>query len=167
MSAPAAKEALAAKSLVQSIRATAGEDDALVIDMVEGETNLFEVIDKLLLRILESRGMVEALGIQIDHLETRKARFKQREAADRTLIEQALATAEIGGKVERATATYFLSARKPKIEVHTEAEVPAEFWRPGDPTLDKAALFAALSDGKPVPGASLSNAAPTLTVRFS
>ncbi len=161
------KEAAAAKGLIESLRAESGTDDELLLDMVEGETSLFEAIDALLLRMVESKGLAEGVSAAIQEMEARKRRFEARYATDKTIIEQALMVAEIEAKVERPLATLSLARRAPKVEIQTEADIPAEFWKTGDPTLDKKALLAALKDGTPVPGACLSNAAPSLTTRFA
>lgn len=161
------KEAAAAKGLIESLRAESGTDDELLLDMVEGETSLFEAIDALLLRMVESKGLAEGVSAAIQEMEARKRRFEARYASDKTIIEQALMIAEIEAKVERPLATLTLARRAPKVEIQTEADIPAEFWKTGDPTLDKKALLAALKDGTPVPGACLSNAAPSLTARFA
>lgn len=161
------KEAAAAKGLIESLRAESGAEDELLMDMVEGETSLFEAIDALLVRMVESKGLAEGVAAAIREMEARQRRFEARYTTDKTIIEQALMVAEIDAKVERPLATLSLARRAPKVEIQTEADIPAEFWKAGDPTLDRKALFAALKAGTPVPGACLSNAAPSLTARFA
>lgn len=157
------REAQTVKHLRDSIAALDG-DDALLIDTIEGETSLFEVIDKLLARMAENRAMVAGTEIATSDLADRKARFEKRVEADRTLIEQAMMVAELQ-KIERPTATLSLSARAPRAIVDTEADIPAEFFKSPAPALDKKALTEALKSGRDVPGACLSNAAPSLVVR--
>jgi hypothetical protein len=156
------KEAEAARKLRESLAAV--DDEQLVLDMIEGETGLCEIIDALLIRIQENRGCLEGVGHVIGELEHRRSRYEKRIETDRALIEQALMLAEID-KLERPAATLSLARRAPKIEVSTEADIPAEFWKPAAPQLDKKALLTALKEGRAVPGASLSNCAPSLTVR--
>jgi hypothetical protein len=157
------READAAKALKASL-AELGEDDQLLCDCIEGETGLLQAIDALLARMTESRSMIEGLAVVIGDLEARRRRYEARLEVDRGLIEQALLVAELG-KLERPVATLSMSGRSPKVEVHTPADVPSEFWRPADPVLDRRALARALGEGRAVPGACLSNAAPSLTVR--
>lgn len=161
------KEAQAAKALIASIRATAGEDDELILDVIEGETNLFETIDRLLKRMVEARALSAGLEKAERDLGARRRRFDERFEADRAMIEQALAIAEVSTKVERPLATFSLVKRPPKVEISNEAAIPAAFWKPAAPTLDKKAVGDALKANQPVPGACLSNAAPTLTMRFA
>ena len=160
----AVKQALAARALKDSLQALGQQDDELLIDSLEGETELIEAIDQLLGRMAESQAMICGLEAVAADLEARKRRYQARLETDRGLIEQALLIAEID-TLERPLATLSLSARPPKLEVHTPADIPAEFWRSPDPVLDKRALAKALAEGRTVPGACLSNAAPSLTVR--
>lgn len=159
------REAMAVKALRESVAELDGGDELLLLDTIEGETGLFEALDFILGRITETRAMAAGLDAVIADMTERKARYEKRVLADKALIEQAMMVAEVD-KIERPVATLFLSARQPKVMVDTEAAIPAEFWKSPEPILDKKALGDALKDGRAVPGACLSNAAPTLTARF-
>lgn len=163
----ALKEAQAAKALVESIRATAGDDDELIIDAIEGETGLLEAIDRLLGRMVDSKAMIAGLDQAERDLGARKRRFEARLESDRALIEQALMMAEISSKVERPLATFSLATRQPKVEISDESAIPATYWKAADPKLDKKAVGEALKAGETIPGACLSNAAPSITIRFA
>lgn len=158
------REAKAAASLRQSLAQLAEGDEDLMLDMIEGETSLVECIDALLARNAADRVLVEGTAKVKADLEERARRVERRIAFDRALIEQAMMTAEIM-KIERPVATLSLSHRTPALRIDNEADIPAEFWSAGAPKLDRKALAAALKDGKPIPGAALSNAAPSLSVR--
>lgn len=159
------KEAKAVASLRESLRQMGLEDDeTLIADSIEGETSLYEAVDKLLLSIAEAEGLAKGARQAAADIDHRAERFDKRAEAGRAIIEQALMVAELE-KIERPAATLFLARRAPKLELTDEADIPAEFWKTGDPTLDRKALAAALKGGRPVPGACLSNCAPSLTVR--
>lgn len=157
------REAQAVQALRESL-AQLGEDEALLLDTIEGQTGLFEAFDKLLLRMTENRAMIAGIGQVSEEIDERKRRFEKRLEADRALIEQAMMIAELD-KVERPAATLSLAKRAPSLVVTTEADIPAEFWKAADPKLDRKALAAAIAEGRSIPGAELSNAAPSLTVR--
>lgn len=160
------KAAQAVQAIRSSLAALGEEgDDQLLLDSIEGETDFFEVLDKLLERRAESLAHAEGLGLVIDRLKARQERFEKAADVDRTLIEQALLTAELEVKITRPIGTLFLSRRAPKAEILEEADIPAEFWKPAEPKLDKKAVLDALKAGQTVPGAALSNSAPTLTIR--
>lgn len=182
------KEALAAKALRESIVAMAGEDEDLILDSIEGETSLFELIDGLLEAAALDETSILAVETAIGKLDARKERFKKRIETARELITQALTIAELP-KLERPTATLSVSARAPSTIIVDEAAIPSSYWKPGKPTLDKKALTdalrarekalqelpkcesdraKALADFPPeIPGVTLSNAAPSLTIRRS
>lgn len=159
------REAQAVAALRESLAAVDAEDEALLIDTIEGETSLFEIIDVIIGRMVENRVMIAGLESVISDLDTRKTRYDQRIKADRALIEQAMMIADLP-KIERPAATLSLANRPAKALVEEESSIPARFWKTGAPMLDKAALLAALKDGETIAGARLDNAAPSLTARF-
>lgn len=140
------------------------DDPDLLIDSIEGETSLFEAIDRLLITIAESEGLAKGARAAAAEIESRALRFDKRAETCRAMIEQALMIAELE-KVERPGGTLSLVRRAAKVEITEESDIPAEFWKTGDPKLDKKALAAALKEGRPIAGAALSNCAPSLTIR--
>lgn len=160
------KEAKAVQALRESVLAVDAGDEDLLLDSIEGETGLFEAIDRLLLEIAHSHGMEAGTLKAADELNNRAERYHKRAQTARALIEQAMMIAELD-KLERPAGTLSLVRRPAKVEITEEAEIPGEFWKPGEPKLDKKALGQALKDGRAVPGAALSNQAPSLTIRVA
>jgi hypothetical protein len=159
------KEAKAVASLRESLRQLGHDgDEDLLLDSIEGETSLLEVLDKLLVGIVADEGLAAGAHVAATEMEHRAERFERRAAAARTVMEQAMLIAELE-KLERPAATLSIVRRAPKAEITEEADIPAEFWKAGDPKLDRKALLAALKEGRAVPGAALSNSAPSLTIR--
>lgn len=181
-----AKEALAVKGLRESLAAVDPDDETLLTDSIEGQTSFFEIVDAILERMLVNEAAVEGIDLVTKSLGARKARYEQRIKSDRALLEQAMTIAELA-KIERPTATLSLSARAPSLTITEESDIPATWWKPGNPTLDKKGLAdalkarakalaelpkegderaAALAALPPeIPGATLSNGAPSITVR--
>lgn len=159
-----AKHAEAARAVREGLAAVGVEDDeALLIDTIEGETDLLEILDALVAQEDEDLILLEGVKARLADMSERKRRFEKRMASRRAVIDQALAIAELK-KVERPTYTLTLANRKPSLVISEEADIPTRFWKP-EPKLDRRALQAALEDGEPVPGACLSNAAPSATIR--
>jgi hypothetical protein len=159
------REAQAVLALKESLAAIhADDDETLLLDSIEGETGFCEAIDILLARMASDAVLIEGTKSVVSDLEARAARFAKRIAANRAVIEQAMMIAELD-KLERPSATLSLAKRQAKVEIQTEADIPAEFWKVGAPSLDKKAVGEALKEGRAVPGACLSNAAPSLSVR--
>lgn len=140
------------------------DDPEWLLDAIEGETSLLEAIDRLLVKIAESDGLAKGAKLAADEILARADRFTKRAETARAMIEQALMIADLE-KVERPSATLSLVRRAAKLELTEESEIPSEFWKAGDPKLDRKALAAALKEGRAVPGAVLSNQAPSLTIR--
>jgi hypothetical protein len=184
------KAARAALALKESIAAVTTDDDELLADMIEGETDLFEIIDRLIARRAENMALAAGAAQHIETMRGRRERFERLAEQDRTLITQAMVIAELPS-VRRPVATLSLSARAAKLVIDDEAAIPSSFWKAGDPKLDKSALaeavrahataraeaIAALPQdpdaraeaiaGRPpeIPGAHLEAAPPSLTIR--
>ena len=136
----------------------------LALDMIEGETSLVECVDALLEANTQDAVIVAGAEKVVADLEARAKRVEDRIRMRRGLIEQAMVIAEIK-KLERPTATLSLTNRAAALIVSDEASIPSRFWVAADPKLDRKALSAALKQGEAITGATLSNAAPSLTVR--
>lgn len=158
------REAQIVAKMRESIAAL-NEDDALLSDMVEGETQLFEIIDRLLERRRDAEVIIDGIEAAVARLNERKRRAEEGADRDRALIEQALTIAGFSQAVVRPTATLSMSKRPTALVITEESDVPARFWKAGKPTLDRTALMQALRDNTPIPGATLSNGAPSLTIR--
>jgi hypothetical protein len=184
------KAARAALALKESIAAVATDDDELLTDMIEGETDLFEIIDRLIARRAENMALAAGAAQHIETMRGRRERFERLAEQDRTLITQAMLIAELPS-VRRPIATLSLSARAAKLVIDDEAAIPSSFWKVGDPRLDRSALAEAVKASSAaraeaiaalpedprardeaianlppeIPGAHLEAAPPSLTIR--
>lgn len=156
----------AASVLRESLKAAGDDDEDLIRDMIEGETSLHEMIDRVVLSMDEDEILVTGLEARASELSDRKKRLEDRIGRKRAMIEQAMVIGEIQ-KLERPTFTLSLRNTPPKLIVEDEAAIPAKFWKSAAPTLDKKALGDALKaeGAEPIPGASLSNGGVSLTKR--
>ena len=68
-------------------------------------------------------------------------------------------------KIEGPQLRITLGKVAPAVEVLDEAQIPARWWKPQPPVLDKAGLRAALKAGEDIPGAKLG--APGRSVRIA
>ncbi|WP_022697882.1 siphovirus Gp157 family protein [Euryhalocaulis caribicus] len=154
----------AAQMLRKNYAAVVEGDPEMLHDLLEGETDLFEMIDRLIVSSDEAEVIVDGIKKREEELQARRKFAEDRKARIRTLIEQAMSVADLK-TLKRPLATLSLSARKPDVKVTEEADIPTQFWKAGKPRLDKAGLRAALEAGETIPGAAFGNAAPTLIVR--
>lgn len=157
------REAEAARDLLLNLAADVEGDDALAQDMIEGETNLLEAIQRAISEMRECDVIEAGCAAEIATLTARKDRASRRKATIRTAIEQAMVTTG-REKISTPTKTLSIDRRPGKAVIVNEAEIPAEFWAPQPPKLDKSALNKALAE-RSVPGAHLSNGSISLTVR--
>lgn len=158
------REMEAAKIVKEQIAVLAGDDEDFIRDSIEGETNLFEIISALVAADGEDKALVEGLDHFADALDARKQRIKQRIETRRALLASAMEIAELK-KLETPAGTISQTKVAPKPIVQDEADIPAEFWKPSDPKLDRKALGDALKEGRVIPGATMSNGGFTVTIR--
>lgn len=154
----------AAKILREQIETVCGNDPDFFRDAIEGETNVRELIAKLVAEEGEDKSLIDGLDAFTDGLSARKDRIKSRIETRRAMIASALEIAELES-LETPTGTVSVSKVAPKVIVQDESEIPTKFWKSGKPTLDKAAVKDALKSGEIIPGATLSNGAKTIIIR--
>ena len=155
---------LKAAAAVKDAIAKLTDDEDVIRDTLEGETDLDGVLRYLLKEIGGTEAMLEGLTIHIRELKSRQHRFKRRIEDYRALALQAMDIAE-WNKRELDVGTLSLGKSAPAMLVTDEAAIPARFWKAGDPQLDRNAVLAALKADETIPGAELKNGAPVLTIR--
>jgi hypothetical protein len=185
------RELKAAQLVREQVRDLVGEDLALIRDSVEGQTSLFEIISAMAEADGEEAALVEGVAAYIKQLQDRKKRIEERIEIRRALMANALDIAELP-RLVTAAGTVTRKALPPKAIVIEEADIPARFYVPQEPKLDRAALLSALKERAaaiaeitaelgsldykaelakidvnypPIPGATLSNAATTIQIR--
>lgn len=141
------------------------EDADLFLGMVEGETDAIEVMRELVSEYLEARAMKTALDDVIDRHKDRASRYANRADKIRELISKVM-NASDRAKFELPEATLSLVAGRSSTVITDETAIPESFMRVVK-SPDKAAITAALKEGKNVPGASLTNSPPSLMIRIA
>lgn len=139
-------------------------DPDLIRDMVEGETNIREILTAMIVNEAADLELLAGVKDRAESLKKRKDRIERRIDTRRALMLTAMQMAEIQ-KHETPDGT--LSRRKTPAAciVTEEADIPAKFWEPQPPKLSKRAVLEALKAGEAVPGASLSNGGETISIR--
>jgi hypothetical protein len=150
--------------LKEQLREIAGDDVDVIRDTLEGEIDL----RGLIALAAEQNGLdaasVSGLDEFIDKLQDRKGRIVKRIGMRRAAILAAMQSGEIK-TLETPAGTITRKAVPPSVLIVDEAAIPAEFWKPSDPKLDKKAVGEALKAGREVAGAMMSNGGETLQVR--
>jgi len=192
------KESGAARLLLAGLAEMGLEDDQkLLADCLEGETDLIEAIGVALDGIDEDEVLVTGIDDKLRQLAHRKGAATERISRRRTLIEQAMVIAWAEQPLRLPSATLSLSRRPRDVVITEEADIPAEFWVPQPPpppklgkkalrecltaraeALEKAraipdaqqrqAALGAIDEEHPlIPGCDLDNGGLTLTIRRS
>lgn len=155
------RQAEAARDLLASIHS---DDETLNHDMVEGETDLLEALNLAIVEMDEAEAIAAGCKDRIDVFAARKAQAERRIERIRALIEQALQCVDMPS-VRLPLATLSVKATAPKPIYEDEAQIPARFWKSGDPKLDQAAIKAAIDAGETIPGVSQTNGGISLQIR--
>lgn len=156
-----AKESAAAADLLRQI---ATEDEEFQHDIIEGETSLLEAIDAAISEIDDCEIIATGCAEKIDQIKSRKDRAEKRKDRIRAALEQALV---VSGRKDAKTATATLTVKDvpPKILSVDEAKIPAKYFVPQPPKLDRTALNKALKTAKHIAGVTMTNGGITLQIR--
>jgi hypothetical protein len=139
------------------------DDEELLTDTLEGETSLFDVLEKLVTQVREQDMLAEGLAARIGALCERQTRHTMRMNFYRGLIYKLMVAAELE-KHHTTEGNISVVKSQDKVIITDEAAIPKEYQRVTvEP--DKAAIKAALKSGKVILGASLSNGGTTLMIR--
>jgi len=139
-------------------------DSELLADTLEGITNLKEMVAEVVRSALEDEALAAGLSTRLSDMKARLERFETRARRKRQLALEAMKDAEMAKLVE---ADFTASLRKgaPALEVVAEDQIPAAYWKPQLPKLDRQGLLAALKAGTTIEGAELAPACLQLSVR--
>lgn len=149
---------------VAELRALLGDADPdLIHDTLEGQTDVFEIVDWLLGKLADEEAMQEAIASRIEALAVRKQACGGRiERLRQALLSCMLAVGE--KSLRRPEATVSVASRKPGIQAIDETVLPDRFFKT-ERKVNRADVGVALKDGEVVPGVTLDNGGISLTVR--
>lgn len=142
-------------SKIDHLRELLGSDaePQLLLDTIEGETNLLEHLDEIVRAIIVDEGYAEIVRERIKRLETRAAKR-------RAVVLQIMERMSLK-KAERPEYTLSVAAGVPSVHI-THPDLISLGYQRMSP--DKAAIARDLKQGIPVDGAQLSNAPPVLRI---
>jgi Gp157 protein len=139
------------------------DDEILRADMIEGATDLQGFLTMLVGKAKDAQDLRDGSRKQLDDLKARRARLERQYEGLRALIRETLEIANLR-KVVMPIATLSLSAGSPKLVGMLDATyLPDDLCKiTREP--DKEKIKQALLDGGTVPGVSLSNSEPVLSI---
>lgn len=129
------------------------EDADLLADTLEGETNLNDILSKLVDFVRDAETMADAVKARKDEIAERQKRFERQSESGRKIIQQLMESAH-QTKIVLPEATLSITAAREKAEITNVDELPQGFFRTERKPLSKE-ILAALKAGEKIPGAEL------------
>lgn len=139
-------------------------DEQTLADTLEGITDLHEIIAEIVRAALTDEAMASGLKLRIGVMGERLDRLNFRATKRREIARDVMVDAEIR-KVAAPDLTLLIRPGTPALVVTDESAVPAEFWEPREPRLNRQKLLTEIKQGAEIQGVELSNPQPVLTVR--
>lgn len=141
------------------------EDEEAWLATLESETDTDALLSDLVRRIDDTKAMLVGTKERREELKAREDRFEQRIEALRGLLFKLMDAAELT-KRELPLATLSIRAGQQQLVGDADPESVSPEYRKVSIALDRTAIKDALKIGQTVPGFSLSNSQPSLTIRI-
>ncbi|QOG21355.1 siphovirus Gp157 family protein [Bradyrhizobium sp. SEMIA] len=139
------------------------DDEVLRADMLDGETQMSDVLTHLIREGEDAKAMKEATKTQQENLKARTQRFERRVAFTRELMLAILDAANLR-KLELPEGTIFLRNNPQQVVGEPDATTLPDDLVKIERKPDRKAILAALKDGRELPGLVLSNSPPSIVV---
>jgi hypothetical protein len=137
------RELTAHQILIDQLRQIADDDPDFLGDLLEGQTNVVELIGKLDSSIVDDEVLVEGAKAAAERLTNRRRAAENRIDLKRRLLVHALD--QIGLKTLRTpTSTLTVTEAAIKAVPITPEDIPSQYWKPQPPKLDQDALTKAI-----------------------
>lgn len=141
------------------------EDDEAWLASLESETKFEELVTQLVRRIDDSKALADGTAGRLAELQERKARMLHRMESLRNLLFKLMESAELA-KLELPEATISVRKGSPQLVGDADPDDVCDVYCKISRTLDRTAIKDALKDGVAIPGFSLSNGTPSLSIRI-
>lgn len=161
------RHTIAAKSLADHLRERGfADDEDLIADAIEGETDAMEAVSRLLRWMAEKQSHAAILGDLVSSYGARKRRYEEAVKSARGALARFMDETGLT-RIERPEATLSMRQGSPTViyPADLDPETLPEQFRRWTCDADKAAIKEAMLAGEEVPGLTLSNGETSLTVR--
>ena len=139
-------------------------DAETIKDTLEGLTDLPEILAGVIRSALIDQALILGLRERIEEMKFRLERIEMRGTKKRQLALDAMQEAGLS-KLEQPDFTASTRPGTPSLIISAEDAIPATYWIPQPPKIDRQSMLASLKRGLEIPGALLSNPKPVLVVR--
>ena len=153
----------AAMQFREQLRAEIGDDHDALLMSLESETEVFDILRRVVRAAIEADTFEDALGERMKEMAERKARFGARSDAARNV---AMSMLEALGETRFDDPEFTVTIGKPrqKVIVTDATQLPEAFVRVTRAP-DMATINAAVKSGAVPAGVEVSNGAASLTIR--
>lgn len=147
-------------------------DEALKLDMIEGETDATEFLSRVARAMRAETAMAkatkEAAALVADDFKRREEAATKRAEGLRALAFRILTAAKPNGPVRLPEATLSIAAVPSKLVIEDETLIPRQCFVPQTvEKLNREAVKALIDNNQAVPGASMSKPSTRLNVRWA
>jgi hypothetical protein len=139
-------------------------DDETLADTVEGLTDIHEILSAVIRAALADEALAQGLKLRIAEMEERLARLRDRASKRRQIARDVMVELDLK-KLNAPDFTATVRDGMPSLVVLSEEAVPSIYWQPVAPKLKRQDLAQELKSGAEIPGVTLSNPEPVLSVR--
>jgi hypothetical protein len=139
-------------------------DEQTLSDTLEGLTDLNEMLTEVIRSALDDEALVAGLSTRLSDMKARMDRFELRAKRKRELALKTMSEAEIP-KLMVPDFTASVRQGAPTLDVVEETKIPAAYWKPQPPKLDRQGILSALKAGTVIDGAVLEPPRLQLSVR--
>jgi len=139
------------------------EDEDLRADMIDGETALVPLVERLLRMKLDADTMAAAIKARKAEIAERQSRFERKADGAKALIKSVMLAADLP-KVTLPDATVSITKPRTKVNILDVNELPQGYYAI-ERKAKSAEIKAALEAGETIPGAELTLGEEGLMVR--
>ena len=161
------RHTVTAKGLADALREGGfGDDEDLILDTLEGESDAMEAVSRLLRWMNERQATAQSLKTLEADYAARRKRFEEAVKSARGALARFMDETGLS-KIERPEATLSMRQGSPSViyPADLDPETLPEKFRRWTCEADKAAIKDAMLAGEEVPGLTLSNGGTSLAVR--
>src|SRR5215471_8623375 len=121
-------------------------DEETLLGTLEGITSLDEMISAVIRSALVDEALHSGLRFRVDDMRERLSRLDLRASKKRQLALEAMSEAGLA-KLEQPDFTASVRAGSPALVVIAEESIPAPYWLPQPPKIDRQAILGELKRG--------------------
>jgi hypothetical protein len=158
------KLGIAIATLQRALADAPDEETGEIVDPAVASENVEELLDAVLRAAVEAEDMADMGKRRAEEVKARSDRYKAKADNLRSCAFAAMVELDIK-KRELPDLTASIRQNAPRLVITDETLIPDLYWRNPPPVIDKASLGSVIKGGATIPGAELSNALPSLSIK--